>query len=102
MQLCNYLPCFYSCKMVPLGDTAKNDKCFGCKDHQKGQISNGAIYKINVTGSTLYMVGLSDSENFTITIVEIVIFTIMNTIMIVDLLNISIHNTKIKHRFLKY
>ena len=30
------------------------------------------------------MVGLSDSENFTITIVEIVIFTIMNTIMIVD------------------
>ena len=36
-------------------------------------------------------VGLSDSENFAITIVEIVIFTIMNTIMIVDLLNISIH-----------
>ena len=34
---------------------------------------------------------LSDSENFTITIVKIAIFTIMNTIVIVDLLNISIH-----------
>ena len=44
--------------------------------------------------------GLSDGENFAITIVEIVILTIMNTIMIVDLLNISIHNTKIKHGFL--
>ena len=47
-------------------------------------------------------VELSDSENFTITIVEIVIFTIMNTITIVDLLNIPIYNTKIKHGFLKY
>ena len=45
---------------------------------------------------------LSDSKNFTITIVGIVIFTIMNTITLVDLLNISIHNTKIKHGFLKY
>ena len=33
-------------------------------------------------------VGLSDSENFTITIVEIVVFTIMNTIMIENLLKI--------------
>ena len=33
---------------------------------------------------------------------EIVIFTIMNTIIIMDLLNISIRNTKIKHGFLKY
>ena len=46
-----------------------------------------------------HVVELSDSENFTITIVEMVIFTIMNAIMILDLLNISIHNTK---RFLKY
>ena len=44
---------------------------------------------------------LSDSENFTITIVVIVIFMIINTINMVDLLNISMHNTKIKHRFLK-
>jgi len=34
-----------------------------------------------------------------LTISEIVIF--MNIIMIVDFLNISIHNTKIKHGFLK-
>ena len=34
---------------------------------------------------------LNDSENFTIMIVEVVTFMIMNTIMIVDLLNISIH-----------
>ena len=47
-------------------------------------------------------VELSDSENFTITIVEIVIFTIMNIITIVDLLNILIHNTKIKHGILKH
>ena len=40
---------------------------------------------------------LSDSENFTITIVGIVIFTIMNTVTLVDLLNIII-----KHGFLKY
>ena len=33
---------------------------------------------------------------------EIVIFTIMNTITVMDLLNISIRNTKIKHGFLKY
>ena len=46
-------------------------------------------------------VELSDSENFTITIVEIVIFTIVNTITIVNLLNISLHATKIKHGFLK-
>ena len=31
------------------------------------------------------MLGLSNSENYAITIVETVIFTIMNTIMIVDL-----------------
>ena len=36
------------------------------------------------------------------TVVEIVMFTIMNTITIVDLLNILIHNTKIKHGFLTY
>ena len=49
------------------------------------------------------MVGrLSDSEIFTITVVERVVFTIMNTITIVDLLNISIHNTKIEHGFLKF
>ena len=42
---------------------------------------------------------LSDSA---ITIEEIVILTIMNTITIVDLLNISIYNTKIKHGILKY
>ena len=42
---------------------------------------------------------LSDSENFTITIVKIVLFTIMNTITIVDLLNISTHNT---NGFLKF
>ena len=46
--------------------------------------------------------GLSDSEIFTITIVERVVFTIMNTIMTVDLLTISIHNTKIKHGFLNF
>ena len=39
-------------------------------------------------------VGLSDSEIFTITIVERMVFTITNTITMVDLLNISIHNTK--------
>ena len=48
------------------------------------------------------LLGLSDSEIFTITIVERVVFTIMNTITIVDLLNISIHNTKIKHGFLNF
>ena len=36
----------------------------------------------------------------TIRIVQIVIFRIMNTITIVDLLNISIHGTKIKHQVL--
>ena len=36
------------------------------------------------------------------TVVEIVMFTIMNTITIVDLLNILIPNTKIKHGFLTY
>ena len=41
----------------------------------------------------MLLVELSDSENFTITIVEIVILAIMNTITIVDLLNISIYNT---------
>ena len=41
-------------------------------------------------------------SNSAITIVEIVIFMIMNTIMLADLLNISIHNTKIKCGFLKY
>ena len=46
--------------------------------------------------------GLSDSEIFTITIVERVVFTIMNTITTVDLLTISIHNTKIKHGFLNF
>ena len=40
----------------------------------------------------LCVVELSASENFTITIVEIVIFTIMNTITMVDLLNISPKN----------
>ena len=37
-------------------------------------------------------------------IVETVIFTIMNTITISmeDFLNISIHDTKIKHRLLKH
>ena len=40
---------------------------------------------------------LSNSENFIIMTVEIVIFTIVNTIMIVDLLNISVHNAKIEH-----
>jgi len=45
------------------------------------------------------MIELSDSENFTITIVKILIFTIMNTITIVDLLNSSIHNSM---EFLKY
>ena len=44
-------------------------------------------------------VELNDSENFTTTLAEIVIFTIMNTITIVNLLNIS---TKIQHVFLKY
>ena len=40
------------------------------------------------------VVELSDSEIFTITIIEIVIFTIMNAITVVDLLlNISINNT---------
>ena len=43
--------------------------------------------------------GLSDSVNFTIMIVEIMILTTMNTTTMVDLLNISI---QIKHGFLKY
>ena len=37
---------FYSCKIVPQGDTDKNDKPSkynGCKGHQKGQICNGTI-----------------------------------------------------------
>ena len=50
----------------------------------------------------VHYVELSHSENFAITIVEIMMFTIMNTITIVDSLNISIHNTKIKHGFLCY
>ena len=45
------------------------------------------------------MLELSDSENYTITIVEIVIFMIMNTITIVDLLNISIQTWP---KFLNY
>ena len=45
---------------------------------------------------------LSAGGNFTITIVGIVIFTIVNTITIVDLLNISIHNINTKHKFLNY
>ena len=40
-----------------------------------------------------FIIELSNSENFTITIIEVVIFTFMNTITIVDLLNILIHNT---------
>ena len=54
------------------------------------------LYAFNID---IYNLELGDSENFTITIVEIVIFTIMNTITIVNLLNILIYNTKIKHRF---
>ena len=50
----------------------------------------------------LVLLGLSDSEIFTIMIVERVIFTIMNTITTVDLLIISIHNIKIKHGFLNF
>ena len=42
---------------------------------------------------------LSDSETFAITIVEIVILAIMITM---DLLNVSIHNTKIEYGFLNY
>ena len=42
---------------------------------------------------------IGDNENFTITIVEIVIFMIMNTITMMDLLNLSIHN---KHVFIKF
>ena len=45
---------------------------------------------------------MDDSENFTITIVKRVVFMIVNTITMVDLLNISIHNAKIKHGFLKF
>ena len=44
----------------------------------------------------LVSVVLRDSENFAITTAETVIFMIVNTITIVDLLNISLHNTKIK------
>ena len=43
-----------------------------------------------------------DSEIFTITIVERVVITVMNVITTVDLLNISIHNNKIKHEFLNF
>ena len=44
---------------------------------------------------------LSDRENFIITTVERVVFTIMNTIMIVGILNIPIYIiTKFKHGFL--
>ena len=45
------------------------------------------------------LIDLSDSETFTIMIIEIVIFTSINVITIVDLLNITIHDTKIKHEF---
>ena len=38
-----------------------------------------------------HQLGLSDRENLTNTLVEVVVFTIMNTIMIEDLLKISIH-----------
>ena len=38
-----------------------------------------------------WLVGLSNSENFTITIVEIAVFTNMNTITIEDLLKIYVH-----------
>ena len=48
------------------------------------------------------VVGLSDSEIFTIMTVERMVFTITNTITVVDLLNISIHNAKIKHGFLSF
>ena len=44
--------------------------------------------------------GLSDSENFTIMIVEMVIITIMNTITIVNWLIHQFINTKIQHGFL--
>ena len=47
-------------------------------------------------------IGPSDSEIFTIMIVERVVFTIMNAIRTVDLLNLSIHNIKIKHGFLNF
>ena len=43
-----------------------------------------------------------DSEIFTIMIVERVVITVMNAITTVDLLNISIHNNKIKHEFLNF
>ena len=63
------------------------------------RIPKGAyIYTANICP----LLELSDSVNFIITIVEIVIFEIMNIITIMDLLNISILNTKIKHGFLKY
>ena len=48
----------------------------------------------------MFGVELSDNEIFTITIVERLVFMTMNTITTVDLLNISIHNTKIKHGLL--
>ena len=41
----------------------------------------------------VYALKMSNSEKFAIMLVKILVFTIMSTIKIVDLLNISIHNT---------
>ena len=50
----------------------------------------------------VYALKMGYSENFAITLVKIVIFTIMNSIKIVDLLNISIHNTMDFSSTMKY
>ena len=47
---------------------------------------------LNFVMKYIRILELSDSRNLAITIVEVVVFTIMNTIMIEDLLNISIHS----------
>ena len=48
------------------------------------------------SGIELYIVGLSDSGNFLITIVRTLLFMIMNSIMIVGLLVYLFINTMIK------
>ena len=50
----------------------------------------------------MHALGLSDSENYAIEIVETVIFTIMNTIMIVGLCSFIPLLKPREHEFVKY
>ena len=85
--------------MAAKGKKLKRKKCrivIGATEIMQQGFSDKLIDQPYFGNIGLVSVVLRDSENFAITIAETVIFMIVNTITIVDLLNISLHNTKIK------